>query len=126
MDISDLITNELKKMNPGGPSTPQRMYPVNQMGTPNQMPNQPIRPAMPTQNPALFNNVIYLKRFDKAYFLFFWFLEKLFSSNAFNGSSSSTNDPNTDADDATITRHAQYSQTTFDSIKSRNYTATND
>lgn len=47
-------------MNPGGPSTPQRMFPVNQMGTPNQMPNQSIRPALPPQNPALFSNVTML------------------------------------------------------------------
>lgn len=48
-------------MNPGGPSTPQRMFPVNQMGTPNQMPNQTIRPAMQSQNPVIFNNVTKLK-----------------------------------------------------------------
>lgn len=44
-------------MNPGGPSTPQRMFPVQQMNTPNQVANQAIRPAIPQQNPALFNNV---------------------------------------------------------------------
>lgn len=52
-----------KNMNQGGPSTPQRMFPAPQMGaTPNPPPNlaqnQAIRPSMPTQNPALFNNVI--------------------------------------------------------------------
>ncbi|RNA24450.1 Smarcd1 [Brachionus plicatilis] len=46
-------------MNPGGPSTPQRIFPVNQMGTPNQMASQSIRPAIPPQNPALFNNRSY-------------------------------------------------------------------
>lgn len=103
-------------MNPGGPSTPQRMFPISQMGqTPNsqQVPppgsvqNSAIRPAaIPNQNAAFMNNVknLNLNKIKNIYIFFFkLILEKFFSSNESDNTAS-----NSHADSTNATTNSKY------------------